>query len=366
MGLEQKVNRMMHKHFQSYRFNENLISIISASRENDAYTEKIARLLNIKPTNTDIQKFANNETYVNICEGVRSRSVYLVQSMDPPLDTRIMELMFFTDAAKRASAGKVYVIYPCLPYSRQDCKTQSREPISAKVLAKLLHAVGLDKVITMDLHAAQIEGYYDDNTYIDNLPSMPLFAYFLNKCLIREGVDYVVVSPDAGGTKRAKKFAEYLNTDAGVASMLKTRRVHNEIEEQKLIGEVKNKIALIYDDILDTGGTLKNAINLLLDEGAREVYIIATHAMLNKDCIEELAEYQKKRKISGIYITDTIRPNDEKYQRIKKSGLGLNMIPLNLIFADCIARTESEDHLSPLHSYSYIEELYKDIQPKVL
>lgn len=362
-----EVKERLRNKFSSYRFDKDKVCIMSASESNYVYANKICQEIGLDITPTTWKKFKNDETYVRIQQGVRSRSVYLVQSIQPPVDTRIMEVALFADAAKRASARKASVIFPCLPYSRQDRITEGREPISSKLLSKILKVSGIDKVITIDLHANQLAGFYDDGIYIDNLPSSTLFSLIINNSLIKKEEKYVVVSPDAGGTKRAERFSKLIDShDVNIASMQKKREKHNECTSLKLVGDVEGRIAILYDDILDTGGTLVNAAKLLIDKGAKEVHIATTHALLNGHSIEKLAEQQKEGIISEIYITDSIRPNDEKYQQIKHFGLRLNMIPLSILLSDCIARIESEDHLSPLHSYDYIKELYQDVEPKIL
>ncbi|MFP4111471.1 MAG: ribose-phosphate diphosphokinase [Candidatus Woesearchaeota archaeon] len=355
------------EHFNNYNLDRDKIRLISGSAENQTYSEKIARLLNVDLTRCHWEKFKNDETYVRIDEGVRSRDVYLIQNLEPPLDTRIMEVLLFADAAKRGSAHKVSVIFPCLPYSRQDRISEAREPISSKVLSKLFSTCGIDKVITIDLHANQIVGFYDDRIYIDNLPSSTLFAQIMNQCLIQKDEKYVIVSPDAGGTKRVERFAKLLHhDDVDIASMQKKREKHNAVSSLKLVGNVKDRVAILYDDILDTGGTLLKAAKVLLDEGAVKVHIATTHALLNGDSVERLAEYQTEGIISDIFITDSVRPNKEKYELIKKSGLKLHIINLKILLADCIARIETQNHLSPLHSYNYIDSLYHNILPKCI
>jgi ribose-phosphate pyrophosphokinase len=367
MSFSDSVKARLLAYFRAYGLDRDKTRIIAASQENKHFSEKIAKLLSMELTSSLSKKFKNDETYVRIGDGVRSRNVYLLQSLETPVDTRIMEILLFADAAKRASAEKVHVIFPCLPYSRQDRITESREPISSKVLSKLLKVAGVDKVITIDLHANQLVGFYDDGIYIDNLPSSTLFANMINNTIINEKEKYVIVSPDAGGTKRAERFSKLIKSeDVDLASMQKKRECHNECASLKLVGDVKDRIAILYDDILDTGGTLISASKLLIEEGAKEVHIATTHALFNGTSIEKLAAAQKQGTISNIYITDSVRPNNKKYDRIKEAGLKLKMIPLGILIADCIVRTETQNHLSPLHSYEYIEDLYRDIEPKDL
>ncbi|MGL5042230.1 MAG: ribose-phosphate diphosphokinase [Culicoidibacterales bacterium] len=230
-----------------------------------------------------VNRFADGETMVDIKESVRGNHVYIVQPTCAPVNERLMELLIMIDALKRASAKTINVVMPYFGYARQDRKSKSREPITAKLVANLIVAAGCTRLITMDLHASQIQGFFD--IPIDDFRAMPIIAkYFLEKGLDKN--ELVVVSPDHGGATRARRFAEVL--DAPLAIIDKRRPKPNVAEVVGIIGEVKGKKAIIIDDMIDTAGSICNAVSALLEKGATEVYTACTHPLLSGPAIERI------------------------------------------------------------------------------
>lgn len=252
----------------------------------------IAEVLGLPLGKSTVGTFSDGEISVNISETVRGCDVFIVQSTCSPVNNNLMELLIMIDAFKRASAGRITAVIPYYGYARQDRKAKSRDPITAKLVADLLTASGADRVLTMDLHAAQIQGYFD--IPVDHMLGSPILAnYFLNKGL-GDRDDVVVVSPDLGSVTRARKFADKLH--APIAIIDKRRPKANVSEIMNIIGEIEGKICILIDDMIDTAGTISNAANALRDLGAKNVYACCTHGVLsgpafdriNDSAIEEL------------------------------------------------------------------------------
>lgn len=273
-----------------------------ALSSNIKLAEKISKEAGIPLSGIELFRFADGEMGLNINESVRGADVFVVQSTSNPTNEHLMELLIFADAVKRASARSLTVIMPYYGYSRQDRKAKSRQPITAKLVADLLTVSGIDRVISMDLHAAQIQGFF--NIPIDNFPAAPLLAnYFLREKKVK---DIVVVSPDHGGATRARRFAKIV--DAPMAIIDKRRPEHNRAEVMSIIGEVKGKTCIIIDDIVDTAGTLIAASEALIEAGALAVYATATHAIFSGDAVERI----HNSSLSKIIVTDSISLSDEK------------------------------------------------------
>ena len=252
---------------------------LSANRK---LAEEISKFSGIPLSKIDLERFADGEIGVNLEETVRGHHVFLVQPTHDPVNENIMELLITIDAMKRASAKNINVIMPYYGYSRQDRKTKSRQPISAKLVANLLEVAGATRVIAMDLHAAQIQGFFD--IPIDNFRAMPILVeYFKNKNFQDE---LVVVSPDHGGAVRARNMGEYLNSP--IAIIDKRRPKPNIAEVMGIVGEVEGKIAIIVDDIIDTAGTITSAAVALMEAGATKVYACCTHPLLSKPAIDRI------------------------------------------------------------------------------
>ncbi|WP_441361657.1 ribose-phosphate diphosphokinase [Acholeplasma laidlawii] len=279
---------------------------------NKPLAEKIAKSAGIPLSNVEVIRFADGEITVNIEESVRGNHVFVIQPTSEPANDHLMEVLVLTDALKRASAASITIIMPYFGYSRQDRKVKSRQPITAKLVANLLTVAGVDRVVSIDLHAAQIQGFFD--IPIDNFPAAPTLAsYFRRKKL--ENV--VVVSPDHGGVTRARVFASFFN--APLAIIDKRRPEPNKAEVMNIIGDVNGATCIMIDDIIDTGGTLMAGANALKEAGAKEVYAAATHGVLTSNATERL----QNSVINEIIITDTIYLDPAKNQpKLKQLSIG--------------------------------------------
>lgn len=256
---------------------------IFAGNSNLELAKKIAEKCGLELGKSEILRFKDGEIYIEIEETVRGRDVFVVQSTSEPVNENIMELLIFVDALKRASAKTINVIIPYYGYARQDRKSKPREPITSKLVANLLTTAGVNRVVTMDLHADQIQGFFD--IPVDHMQALPLMArYFKEKGFYGDKV--VVVSPDIGGVKRARKLAEKL--DCKIAIIDKRRPKPNMSEVMNLIGEVEGKIAIFIDDMVDTAGTITNGADAILAKGALEAYACCSHAVFSDPAVERL------------------------------------------------------------------------------
>lgn len=269
---------------------------------NPNLAEEITKYIKLPLSKCEIKRFADGEVSIDIGETVRGCDVFVVQSTSTPVNESYMELLIMIDALKRASAKTINVIMPYYGYSRQDRKARARQPISAKLIADLLQAAGATRILSMDLHAAQIQGFF--NIPIDNLQAMPIIAkYFAEKDI---NDDVVVVSPDHGGTSRARKLAEYLNSP--IAIIDKRRPRPNVAEVMNIIGDVRDRVAIIIDDMIDTAGSITIAAQALIDNGAKEVYAACTHPILSGPAIERI----ENSPIKELICTDTIKLDESK------------------------------------------------------
>ena len=275
-------------------------------RANPELAEKIAMYLKIPLGNIEIKTFSDKEIYVKINESVRGKDVFLLQPTCPPSNENIMELLIMIDACKRASAKRITAVIPYYGYARQDKKDEPRVPITAKLVADLISTAGADRVLTMDLHCAQIQGFFDIK--VDHLFAAPVIIdYFRKKGL----ENLVVVSPDVGGVVRARAYAKRLK--APLAIIDKRRPRANEAEVMHVVGEVRGKDALIVDDIVDTGGTLLAAVDALKKEGVRDVYASCTHPVLSGDALNRIC----KSPLKEMVVTDTIPLRKKEDGKIK-------------------------------------------------
>lgn len=276
---------------------------VFAGNSNLVLAKAICKYLGITLGKAITSKFSNEEIQVKIEENVRGMETFVIQSISSPVNDNLMELLIIVDALSRSSARRITAVIPYFGYAKQEKKTIGREPISAKLVANLITTAGVDRVITIDLHAAAIQGFFD--IPVDNLYALPILsAYFMKKKLINSKI--VVVSPDAGGVARARSFAERLN--ASLAIIFKRRPQPDVSEVIEVVGEVKNKTAIIIDDMISTGGTLVHANNAILNLGAKEVYACATHPIFAGDSISLI----KNSSIKEVVITDTIQIADLK------------------------------------------------------
>ncbi len=279
---------------------------MNSSRE---LAEQICDILGIELGKCEVKHFADGEILVELGESVRGKDVYFIQSTNKPVNDNLMELLIGIDACKRASAATINAIIPYFGYARQDRKAKPRQPISSKLVASLLERAGADRVITMDLHATQIQGYFDIPA--DDITTLPLIGEYVKS--IETGNDVVVVSPDHGGTVRARRLAEMLN--APLAIIDKRRPKPNVAEAMNLIGDVNGKTAIIIDDMVDTAGTLTSGINMLKEKGAKKVYAACSHAILSGPAVERL----KNANLEEFICTNTIdqTKNHDEYPQMK-------------------------------------------------
>ena len=298
--------------------------------------KEISEILGIPLGKCSLAKFSDGETSVNITETVRGREVYIIQPTGDPVNDNIMELCIMMDAMKRASVGKINAVIPYYGYARQDRKAKPRDPISAKLIADILQVAGADDIMTVDLHAPQIQGYFD--IPVNHLEGMPVLAkYFLEKNFASK--DLVVVSPDHGSVTRARNFAHYFNCP--IAIIDKRRPRANVSEVMNIIGDVKGKTCLMIDDMIDTAGTITNAASALKKFGAESVYATATHPVLSGPAIERILDSE----IEEMVLLNTIPVPDEK--KIDKITI-LSIAPL---IAEAIRRVSHNESLSVLYKH---------------
>lgn len=298
---------------------------------NAKLAKEMADLLGCELGKSSVSRFSDGEIHINIDESVRGSEVYLVQSTSQPANEHIMELLIMIDALKRASAKSINLVIPYYGYARQDRKARSREPITAKLVANLLEKAGATRVVTMDLHAPQIQGFFD--IPVDQLLGVPLLSeYFTAKGL----EDVVVVSPDQGGVVRARKLASHLN--APIAFIDKRRPKPNVAQIMNIVGNIEGKNAILIDDLIDTAGTITLAANALIEKGAKAVYACCTHPVLSGPAIERI-QYSP---IQELVITNTIQlPEEKQIDKIKT----ISVAPL---LVDAIDRIHNEKAVSPL------------------
>lgn len=303
---------------------------------NEELANEICESVGIPLSSCDVLHFADGEINVQINETVRGHHVFIIQPTSAPVNDHLMELLIMCDALKRASAKTINLVIPYYGYSRQDRKARSRQPITAKLVADLLQTAGANRVICMDIHAAQIQGFF--NIPVDNFMGLPILCnYIMDKKL--ENV--VVVSPDHGGTTRAREFAKVLDTT--IAIIDKRRPEPNKAEVMNIIGDVKGKVCVLVDDMCDTAGTLTVGAQALLNAGATEVYAACTHGVLSGPAIERIQNSCLKEMI----ITNTIKLSPER--KIDK----ITVLSVGQLLGHGILRILSDEPLSGLFTYSY-------------
>lgn len=306
---------------------------IFACNSNPELAKKIAENLGMELGNSNVGMFSDGEIAININEMVRGSDVFVIQSTSDPVNNNLMELLIMIDALKRASASRITAVMPYFGYARQDRKSKARDPISAKLVADLLTTAGADRVLTMDLHAAQIQGFF--NIPVDHLKGGRLLAeYYLEKFPVRD--DVVVVSPDLGSVTRARDFAAKL--DVPIAIIDKRRPKPNVSEVMNIIGDIKDKTCILLDDMIDTAGTITNGAHALAERGAKAVYACCTHGVLSGPAMERLENCP----IEELLTLDTIViPEDRKIDKIKT-------ISVAQLFAEAIRRIYNDTSLSEL------------------
>ena len=309
---------------------------IFTANSNPKVAHEIAQKLGLPVGKSTVSSFADGEISVSIEESVRGSDVFVVQSTCGPVNNNLMELLIMIDALKRASAGRITAVVPYFGYARQDRKAKARDPISAKLCADLITTAGADRMLTMDLHAAQIQGFFD--IPVDHLLGVPILApYFVEKFKDYPRDDLVVVSPDLGSVTRARKFAERMDTTLAIVD--KRRPRPNVCEVMNIIGDVKGKIAFLVDDMVDTAGSICNAAKALMEVGgATEVYACATHGVLSGPAIERITNSC----IKEMVLLDTI-PEKEGAKDAR-----ITMLPVAPVFAEAIGRIYEDKPVSPL------------------
>jgi ribose-phosphate pyrophosphokinase len=307
---------------------------IFSGNANQTFAEKVAKEAGVGLGHCKIGRFADGEINVEINESVRGDSVFVVQSTCPPVNESYMELFLMLDALKRASAEQITAVIPYFGYARQDRKASPRAPISSKCMADLLTAAGADRVVCVDLHAAQIQGFF--NVPVDHLFAIPTMARAWRE-KYGAGDQYIAVSPDAGGVERTRAFAKRL--ECSIAIIDKRRSKPNEAKALHLIGDVRGKIAIIVDDMCDTAGTLTQAVDSLLKNGAKSVFAVATHAVLSGPAISRLTESG----IEKVLVTDTI-PLSQAARDCKK----IEVITVAPVVAEAIRRIYGNASVSSL------------------
>jgi len=306
---------------------------IFAGTSSEVLAQKIVKYLDMDLSSAEIVRFADGETFAKSNESVRGCKVFIIQSTSKPVNESIMELLVFIDAIKRSSAREIIAIIPYYGYARQDRKASPREPITSKLVANLLTVAGATRVVTMDLHARQIQGFFD--IPVDHMEALPILA----KHFIKYGFhpdDTVIVSPDVGGVKRARGLANWLHTPLAIID--KRRAKANVSEVMHIIGDIKGKKAILIDDMIDTAGTICNAAQALIDKGATEVYACATHAVFSDPAIERL----KNSAFTEVVVTDSIQlPEDRKFDKLK-------ILSTSKMFAEIIKRISKNNPISDL------------------
>ncbi|MGZ4358912.1 MAG: ribose-phosphate diphosphokinase [Gaiellaceae bacterium] len=307
--------------------------MLFSGNSHPALAQDIAEKLGIELGAVELKQFANGETYCRYLESIRGCDVFIVQTGASPVDKHVIELMLMIQAAKLASAKRITAVMPWFAYSRQEKKSAPREPISAKLMADFLQDAGADRVLTMDLHAGQIQGFFD--IPVDHMTALPLFAqYFRDKGLFGEGI--VSVSPDPGRAKMARKFAQML--DADLAIMNKTRPAHDQAAITEVIGDVSGKVALMGDDMIVTGGTLVAAARALREAGAVEVYVFATHGHFSGNAMDRLSAME----LSEIIVTNTL-PIDPLRRPDK-----IKVLPISGLLAETIMNVFADESVSAI------------------
>ena len=309
-----------------------LMKILSGT-SNPSLSKSISKYLRTKLVNTNIKKFSDGEIYVEINENIRGNSVFVIQSSATPANDNLMELLLCIDALRRSSAKNITAVIPYFGYARQDRKVVPRTSISAKLVSNLITKAGADRIVTVDLHAGQIQGFFD--IPVDNLFSTPIFARHIKKKI--KSKNLICVAPDVGGVERTRALGRKL--DVGLAIIDKRRPSPGKSQVMNVIGNVKGKTCIITDDIIDSGGTIVNAADALIKRGAKEVYVYVTHGVLSGEAVEKI----KKSKIKNLVVTDTIDNSD----KVKKSR-NIEVLSIANLLAEAMKRISNSTSVSDL------------------
>mgnify|MGYP006103104523 FL=1 len=306
---------------------------ILSGTSNLKLSKDIARRLKLKLINTNIKRFADGEIFIEINENIRGNSVFVIQSTSNPANDNLMELLLVIDALRRSSAKNITAVIPYYGYARQDRKVAPRTSISAKVVANLITNAGASRVVTVDLHAGQIQGFFD--MPVDNLFTTPLFAKYIKKKFSKKKL--ICVSPDVGGVQRTRGLATKIKADLAIIDKRRPRPGQSQV--MNIIGNVKGKTCIIVDDIIDSGGTIINAVSALKKAGAVEVYVFITHAVLSGDATKKI----KDSKIKKLIITDTI----DNSQKIKNNNK-IEVLSISSLMSEAIKRIANSNSVSDL------------------
>tara|TARA_Y100001958_G_scaffold156890_1_gene150578 strand:+ start:712 stop:1644 length:933 start_codon:yes stop_codon:yes gene_type:complete len=300
---------------------------------NKILSKNIAKYLKSKLVNSSIRKFSDGEIYVEINENIRGNSIFIIQSISSPANDNLMELLLCIDALKRSSAKNITAVIPYFGYARQDRKVVPRTSISAKLVSNLITKAGADRVVTVDLHAGQIQGFFD--IPVDNLFATPIFARHVRKRIKSKKI--ICVAPDVGGTERARALGKLLNAELAIVD--KRRPKPGQSKVMNVIGDVKNKTCILVDDIIDSGGTIVNAAKALKNRGAKDVYVYITHGVLSGDAVKKI----KNSIIKNLVVTDTI-DNGEKTKSVKN----IEVLPISGLMGEAIKRISNSTSVSDL------------------
>jgi ribose-phosphate pyrophosphokinase len=307
--------------------------MLFSGSSNRPLADNIAAELGVELGEVSLKTFVNDEAYCRYGESIRGADVFIVQSGSPPVNDHLMELLIMIQAAKLASAKRITAVIPWFPYTRQDKKSKPREPITAKLVADMLEVAGVDRVLTMDLHAGQIQGFF--SLPVDHMTALPLFSqYYRDKGFFGDKV--VAVSPDAGRVKMARRFAQMLDGD--LAIMNKVRPEHDTAEVTEVIGDVRGKVAILSDDMILTGGTLIAGATALREAGATEVYACATHGLFSGDAFEKIAASD----LSLVTVTDTVAI--DPVNRPEK----IDVLPVSRLLAETIMNVFGDESVSAI------------------
>ena len=306
---------------------------------------------NVELARARVERFNDQEVFVEVFENVRGEDMFIIQSTSKPANDHLMEILIMADALRRSSAARITAVIPYFGYARQDRRTKARTPISAKLVANLIAHSGIERVLTMDLHSAQVQGFFD--IPVDNLYASPIFALDIQQHFSGRLADVVLVSPDVGGVARSRELAQRINSDLAIVD--KRREKNGEVAEMTVIGEVENRVCIIVDDICDTAGTLCKAADLLLASGATEVHSYITHGVMSNSAVERIAG----SKLKSFVTTDTIEPvaailEDEK----------IRILPTAPLFAQAIKNIADGTSVSSLFKSLTLSQIYSGLYPK--
>ncbi len=306
---------------------------ILTGNSNKHLSQKISKFLKNRLVNSNIRKFADGEIYIEINENIRGNSIFLIQSVSSPANDNLMELLLSIDALKRSSAKNITAVIPYFGYARQDRKVVPRTSISAKLVSNLIAKAGADRVVTVDLHSGQIQGFFD--IPVDNLFATPIFARHIKKKLKKNNI--ICVAPDVGGTARARALGKLLNVDLAIVD--KRRPAPGKSEVMNVIGNVKNKTCILVDDIIDSGGTIVNAASELKKRGAKDVHVYVTHGVLSGNAVEKI----KRSSIKNLVVTDTI----DNSMKVKKTK-NIEVLTISNLVGEAIKRISNSTSVSDL------------------